>query len=259
VKAVLQARMQASRLPGKVLMAVNGRPIIDYNVERLRRARHIDEVIIATTSEPADDAIAAFCAEHGIRCFRGSEADVLDRLYHCVRAFGLDVMARLTADNPLIDPAVVDGVIEVYLADPERWDYVSNNHPPTWQDGQEVEILPTPVLETAWQEADKPFQREHGSPFIWDQPRRFRVGNVQREEGDAWYHQYRWTLDYAEDFELMKRIYEGLYPAKPTFSTDDLMRWLEEHPEVMRLNSMHAGYVWYDQHRGDLQTIGERS
>jgi spore coat polysaccharide biosynthesis protein SpsF len=172
----------------------------------------------------------------------------------CAYTFHLDVLARFTADNPLIDPAVIDEVIEVYLADTGRWDYVSNNHPPTWQDGQEVEIVSVRALEVAWREADKPFQREHGTPFIWDQPQRFRIGNVHRDD-DRWYHHYRWTLDYPEDFELMRRIYEDLYVQKPDFDTADLMRWLDAHPEVAGVNAMHRGYVWYDQHRDELETV----
>ena len=252
--AILQARMKSSRLPGKVLMPALGRPILSFNVERLRRARTIDRVIVATSDTTEDDAIQKMCEAEGILFFRGSEENVLDRIYRCVRQFGIDVVAKFTADNPLIDPAVIDHVVGFYLAHSDEYDFVSNNHPPTCQDGQEVEVIRTAALEIAWREADKPFQREHVTPFIWDQPERFRLGNVARAD-DQWYHAYRWTLDYPEDYEFIKRVYEELYPRKPEFSMQDLMEFLRQRPDIYAINSNRAGYVWYREHLDNLQTV----
>jgi len=254
MKAILQARMKSKRLPGKVLMPVLGRPIISYNIERIQRAKTIDSVIIAATDSAEDDAIEQFCEREGLQIFRGSEEDVLDRIYRCARDFGLEVFAKFTADNPLIDPAVIDGVIGYYLAAPASYDYVSNNHPPTWQDGQEVEVIRTDALEMAWREADKTFQREHVTPFIWDQPARFRIGNVARPD-DHWYHNYRWTLDYPEDYDFVMKVFEDFYPENANFSTDDLMKLLDERPDIRALNAQHSGYVWYRQHADALHTV----
>lgn len=246
--------MKSSRLPGKVLMPAAGRPILSLNVERLRRARTVDTVVVATSIDPEDDAIESLCRAEGIPVFRGSEDDVLDRIHRCVDHYGWPVFAKFTADNPLIDPAVIDHVIGVFLTDPDRYDYVSNNHPPTWQDGQEVEVIRATVLEEAWRSAGRPFQREHVTPYIWDQPARFRLANVARPD-DRWYHQYRWTLDYPEDYAFIQAVYERLYPSSPDFDTAELMALVDAHPEIHAINASRQGNVWYEQHLDALRTV----
>jgi len=252
--AILRARMQASRLPGKVLLPVLGRPLLSVNIERIRRARTVDRLIVATSEAVEDDAIAALCRDEGVAVFRGSEADVLDRIYQCARRFELVAFAKFCADNPLIDPAVIDQVIGAWLAQPEAYDYVSNNHPPTWQDGQELEVIRTTALEQAWREGRQAFEREHVTSFLWDQPTRFRLANVARPD-DRWYHEYRWTLDFPEDYEFIRHVYEALYPRKPDFGTEDLMALLREYPEIQRLNASRAGYAWYRAHLDALHTV----
>ena len=258
IPAILQARMKSSRLPGKVLMPAVGRPILSLNVERLRRARTLGTVVVATSTDAEDDAIEEVCRAEGIEVFRGSEEDVLDRIYQCVRAYGWPVVAKFTADNPLIDPAVIDHVVNVFLADPDRYDYVSNNHPPTWQDGQEVEVIRTAALEEAWHRGTEPFQREHVTPYIWDQPERFRLANVARND-DRWYHHYRWTLDYPEDYEFVRVVYERLYPSRPDFDTADLMALVDRDPSVHNINANRQGNVWYEQHLDALKTVEKPS
>jgi spore coat polysaccharide biosynthesis protein SpsF len=254
---ILQARMKSSRLPGKVLMPAVGRPILSLNVERLRRARTVSTVVVATSDSPEDDAIDAMCRREDIPVFRGREEDVLDRIYQCAVEYAWPVFAKFTADNPLIDPAVIDRVNDVFLADPGRYDYVSNNHPPTWQDGQEIEVIRTAALEEAWRSASETFQREHVTPYIWDQPARFRLANVARTD-DHWYHRYRWTLDYPADYDFIRTVYERLYPARPDFDTAALMAMLDAHPEIHAINAAHQGSVWYDRHLDALQTIDSR-
>ena len=254
---VLQARMKSSRLPGKVLMTAVGRPLLSLNVERLLRARTVASVVVATSDAPEDDAIESMCHAEGIDVCRGSEDDVLDRIYRCVRDRGWPAFAKFTADNPLIDPAVIDQAIDAFLEAPDRYDYVSNNHPPTWQDGQEIEVIRTSVLEEAWRTADQPFQREHVTPFIWDQPARYRLANVSRED-DGWYHRYRWTLDYPADYDFIRTVFERLYPAHPDFDTAALMALVDSHPDIHAINAGHQGSVWYDHHLDALQTVDRR-
>ena len=155
---------------------------------------------------------------------------------------------------PLNDPAVIDEVVEVFLSAPEAYDYISNNHPPTWQDGQEVEVIRAASLEQAWRESDRGFQREHVTPYIWDQPARYRLANVARPD-DAWYHRYRWTLDYPADYAFVKAVYERLYPTQPDFGTAELMALVDSHPVVHEINAGHKGSVWFDQHLQSLQTV----
>lgn len=250
--------MKSSRLPGKVLMPAVGRPILSLNIERLRLARTVSTVVVATSTDAEDDAIEACCEAEGIAVFRGSQDDVLDRIYRCVAQHGWRVFAKFTADNPLIDPDVIDRVVDVFLQSPDRYDYVSNNHPPTWQDGQEVEVIRASALEEAWRRADQPFQREHVTPYIWDQPERFRTANVARENDD-WYHQYRWTLDYPEDYAFVKAVYERLYPASPRFGTAELMALVAAEPHIHALNASRQGNVWYEQHKDVLRTVGKPS
>jgi spore coat polysaccharide biosynthesis protein SpsF len=250
--------MKSSRLPGKVLMPAVGRAILALNVERLLRARTIASVVVATSDAPEDDAIEELCANERIPVFRGSEEDVLDRIYRCAAHHGWSAFAKFTADNPLIDPAVVDEVVGVFLANPDRYDYVSNNHPPTWQDGQEVEVIRTSALENAWRSADQLFQREHVTPYIWDQPDRFRLANVARAD-DAWYHRYRWTLDYPDDYAFVRTVYERLYPSRPDFGTGELMALVDADPDLHRINAGHRGTVWYDAHVDSLQTVDKQS
>jgi len=252
--AILQARTASTRLPGKVLMPILGRPILSYHIERIRRATTIDRLVVATTENREDEAIQRLCESEGVAVFRGSEDDVLDRIYRCARLHKMGAVATLAADNPLIDPAVLDLVIGFFLAHRGDYDFVSNIQPPTWQDGQEVEVVLTDALEVAWREARKPFRREHVTPFIWDQPERFRLGRVTRED-DRWYRDYRWTLDYPEDYEFIRRVYEELYPAKPDFGTADVMDLLRRKPDIAALNARHAGYAWYHNHPGELRTV----
>ena len=252
--AILQARMSATRLPGKVLMPVLGRPLLSHNIARIRRATTIDRVIVATTDNLEDDAVQRLCESAGVSVFRGSEEDVLDRIHRCMKHFEMEYCAKFTADNPLIDPSVIDQVVGFHQAHPGDYDYVSNNHPPTWQDGQEVEVFSASALEAAWREAKQPFQREHVTPFIWDQPERFRIGNVARAD-DRWYRDYRWTLDYPEDYAFVKAVFEELYPVRPAFTTEDVMDLMNRRPDIYAINANRAGYVWYREHLDALRTV----
>ena len=252
--AILQVRMNSSRLPGKALLPVLGRPLLAYNIERIQQAQAIDRVVVATSSAPADDVIAAHCATWGTPVFRGSQDDVLDRIYRCARHFGMEVFAKLTADNPLIDPGVIDVVVAAFHAGPAPFDYFSNNHPPTWPDGQEVEIIRTAALECAWRESREAFQREHVTVLLWDQPERFRVGNLALGD-DALYRRHRWTMDFPEDYELVRRVFEALYPSHSGFGIEQITALLARQPELGALNQQHKGVVWYDQHQGALQTM----
>lgn len=251
--AILYARMKASRLPGKVLMPACERPLLLLLVERLLRCEALDRIIIATTDTAEDDRLADTCTAAGVSVFRGSEEDVLDRTYRCALAHGLDPVIRFTADNPLIDAPIADRVIRQYLDHPDDYDYVSNNHPPTWPDGEEVEIVRFAALEAAWNEGREPFQREHCTPFIWDQPERFRIANVALDDDRL--HAERWTLDYPEDYDFIRRVYEELYPTNPDFRMGDILSLLDRKPEIRQINAMHAGDVWYSRHAESLRTV----
>ena len=255
ILTVVQARMGSSRLPGKVLLPLAGQPLLVRMVQRVQRAPLAGTVVVATTTEAADDAIAALCATHGLECFRGDALDLLDRHYQAARYYGADVVLKIPSDCPLIDPAVIDEVVRFYLDFAERYDYVSNLHPATFPDGNDVEVMPFMALETAWREARRPLEREHTTPFFWENPDRFRLGNVEWYAGLDYSMSHRWTIDYPEDYDLIKAVYEELYPANPTFGLPDILALLEKRPDLAQLNARYAGVNWYRHHLDELKTV----
>lgn len=205
VVTIIQARMASSRLPGKVLLDLGGQPVLAWAVERCRKARRVDEVVVATTLDPADDPIAALCAERGWPVFRGDQFDVLDRYYQAARRFGAEVIVRVTADCPLIDPAVVDEVLEAF--DSRKVDFAANRLPPpwkrTWPIGLDTEVCSFAGLERAWREAALKHEREHVMPYFYDSPGRFNIYVVEHEPD---YGEMRWTVDTPEDLALLREV-----------------------------------------------------
>lgn len=232
VVAVLQARTSSSRLPGKVLKPILGRPMLALQVERLKRCREIDRLVVATSDGPEDDPIQALCEATGTDCFRGSLNDVLDRVHRAALAFGADHVVRLTGDCPLADPAVIDRLVQFHLTG--GFTYSSNVEPPTWPDGLDAEILTLAALETANAEAEKRSEREHVTPFVRFQPERFPRGNLVHDGPDL--SDLRWCVDGPEDFDLITRIFEALHPKNPDFATAEILALLEENPEMKTCN-----------------------
>lgn len=231
VIAILQARVSSSRLPRKVLAPVLGVPMLFRQVERLRRSKTIDRLIVATSVDPGDDEIVGHCAQEGVDCFRGSLDDVLDRVYRAAASHNPEHVVRLTGDCPLTDPGVLDDVVAFYLAG--KYDYASNAVEPTFPDGLDVEVSRFACLETAWREAQLASEREHITLFIYRRPERFRIGHYKIAPSLA---HLRWTVDEPRDLEFVRRVYEALYPANPAFAMRDVLRYLEEHPEVGGIN-----------------------
>lgn len=241
ILAILQARVTSSRLPGKVLKPLLGAPMLLRQIERLQKAQKIDRLLVATSNEPADDLIEKLCEEHGIGCYRGSLNDVLDRFYQAARAFKPEHVVRLTADCPLADPVLIDDVIGFYLDG--GFDYASNAIEPTFPDGLDVEIFRFSCLERVWRDATLPSQREHVTPFIHQQPLRFKIGHFKSPNDLS---HLRWTVDESKDFELVTMVYEALYPKNPDFSTQDILNLLNRRPELANWNTAHQrneGYL----------------
>jgi spore coat polysaccharide biosynthesis protein SpsF len=234
VGAVVRARMASNRLPGKTLLEAAGKTMLEHTVERLARSRLLGPIVVATTALTEDDDVAGVCHAIGVPCFRGSPDDVLDRVYSCAKHHALEHVAHFGADNPLIDASVCDEILEVYVDG--SWDYVTNNLPPTYPDGQEVEVTSFSALERTWSEAQEQRHREHVLTYIWEHPDRFRIRNVERRPPLA---DERWTLDYPEDYELLRAVFEALHPANPAFGIDDVLAFLDAHPELRALNSAH--------------------
>jgi glutamate-1-semialdehyde 2,1-aminomutase/spore coat polysaccharide biosynthesis protein SpsF len=222
--AIIQARMTSSRLPGKVLADIAGRPMLAHVVERTGQAFRVDRVVVATSDKPSDDPIARFCAEREVLCYRGDEQDVLDRFYRAAQAFGADLVVRITADCPLIDPAVVDRVVEALAP---GVDYVSNCLRTTFPDGLDVEAFRFTALEHAWKLAKRPAEREHVTPYL-RLSGKFTTHGV---ENDIDLSRHRWTVDEPADLDFVRRVYAE-FNGRPCFGMDDVVRLLDRRPDL---------------------------
>ena len=229
IVAFIQAHMSSTRLPGKVLLPIAGRPMLWHVWWRLSQAEALDNVVVVTGDRSSDDPIVRFCAQNDIPCFRGSEDDLLDRYYQAAKAYGADVVVRITADCPLIDPQVVDEVIGVFLKG--GYDCVCTNAPPTFPDGVGAEVFSFEALERAWREAEWQSEREHVTPYIRKHPELFRIGNVTHGEDLS---SMRWTVDEPQDLEFVRAVYEHL--ESMSFGMADVLDVLKRHPELMEIN-----------------------
>lgn len=237
--AIIQARMGSSRLPGKVLMPLADKPALWHVVDRLRQAKEIDQVVIATTDSVKDDAIEAFCNGHKIPCYRGSEQDVLDRYYQAARQFNARTVVRITADCPAIDPQIVDEVVRGYRSGGYALFGLDGEFP----DGLDCVAFSFTALEMAWREARLPSEREHVCPYIINHPERFRVAGYKRFTGLA---HHRWTLDEPEDYAFLSEIFKRLYRPGKHFGHEAVLELLENEPALLEINSQivrNAGYL----------------
>jgi spore coat polysaccharide biosynthesis protein SpsF len=310
--AIIQARMSSSRLPGKVLLDIAGQPMLLRVVERARRAQRLDQVVVATTTDPSDDPIVALCGGRGYPCMRGSQHDVLDRYYQAARLFQADIIVRLTADCPLIDPGLIDltvnGLLGIFgdivgvrygelgaekakysVSDPNSqlatlkshpalrtqhfvppFDFAADRLPPPWGRsypiGLDVEVCTFAALERAWNEATQPYHREHVMPYLYEDERSVHFSSLQPVPHQPQvpagffrvmhlhhvpdYGALRWTVDTAEDLELVRQIYSR-FPGRDDFSWVEVLEMFEREPELSRINAdiRHKNYRDVDERR----------
>ncbi len=233
ILAILQARMSSTRLPGKVLRPLLGRPMLGRQLDRLARSARIDRLVVATSDEAGDDPIWAFCAAEHIGCYRGPLADVLGRYVGAADAFGPAAhIVRLTADCPLTDPTVIDAVIARHLE--TGADYTSNVHERTFPDGLDVEIMTAATLARAGCEAHEASEREHVTQYIYRHPEIFRLAAV-RQDHDL--QALRWTVDRPDDFAFAEAVFAALLPVNAAFGQADVLALLDAHPEIARINA----------------------
>jgi len=249
---VVQARTKSSRLPGKVLLPVLGRTLLELQLERILAATEPFEVVVATTTDPSDRVIFDAARRAGVDCRAGHPTDLLDRHFEVARELRADAVVKIPSDCPLIDPDVIDRVIGRFRR-AEVFDFVSNLHPATYPDGIDVEIMSFAALETAFVEATRSFEREHTTPFIWERPERFRIANVCWETGLDGSMTHRLTLDYPEDYELVLAVYTrlGTSPGR-VFRLSDILSLLAREPAIANLNARYRGVNWYRHHLDEL-------
>jgi glutamate-1-semialdehyde aminotransferase/spore coat polysaccharide biosynthesis protein SpsF (cytidylyltransferase family) len=252
IVVLVQARMGSNRLPAKIIKKVNGKELLIHQVERILNAKTINEVVVITTTKSEDDIIYELCRSYSINCFRGSENDLLDRHYQAAKHYKADFVVKIPSDSPLTDSDIIDDVLSLWINNPKKYDYVSNYHPPTFPDGLDVEGCPIEILEVAWKNATKNHEREHTFPYIWDNPNQFSIGNIINKHGNM-FTSYRWTLDYLEDYYFIKSIFEN-FKNNPNFKMKDVLEYLNENPDIKRINEMHNGVNWY-RNVGELKTV----
>jgi len=235
VKVVIinQARMTSTRLPKKVMKEVLGKPLLEYQIERLQRVKLADQIVVATTINDTDQLIIDLCDRLSISSYRGSEDDVLARYHGAAIEYQADVVVRVTSDCPVIDPQVIDQVIQFYIDAYPKYDYVSNCLGRTYPRGMDTEVFSFKSLDEAFHQATTQPDREHVTPFINLQSNRYSLGQVNYFENRS---EHRWTVDTLEDFELIKRIIETLYLFKPEFSLQDCLELLSQNPEWKMIN-----------------------
>jgi spore coat polysaccharide biosynthesis protein SpsF len=230
VVAFIQARVGSTRLPGKVLKDIAGQTMLERVVSRTERAKLLDKVVVATTTEQADDLIDSLCRKRDWPCFRGSQNDVLDRYYQASLAHQVEVVVRITADCPLIDPGVIDQVVSAFLE--EKPDYASNTLERTYPRGQDTEVMTQSALGRAWRDAREFYQREHVTPYIYQDPSSFRLLSVASEVD---YSHYRWTVDTPEDLSFVRAVYDRM-GTRENFTFRDVLTLLMREPALVEVN-----------------------
>lgn len=231
---ILQARMGSTRLPEKIFKDVLEKPLLAYELERLRRVKNADAVVIATTTNPIDQPIVDFCRLEQVPLFRGSEENVLDRYYQAAKFFSADVIVRICGDCPLIDPQVVEDVISFYKRNYPKFQYVSNTLERTFPRGMDVEVFSFEALENAANLAERAEEREHVTPYIYRHPELFSLGNFAHLANES---HHRWTVDTDEDFQLISKIITALYPQKTDFTLNDILDLFKIHPDWLAINA----------------------
>ena len=241
ILGIIQARMSSIRLPSKVLLDLEGITVLEHVIERVKLAKMIDEVIVATTIKKEDLKIVEICNNIGIKSFCGSEKDVLDRYYQVTKLYKTKHIVRITADCPLIDPRVIDKVIKLHLK--EKVDYTTNTLKETFPDGEDVEIFIFEALNKAWQNAKLLSEREHVTPYIRKHPKIFKLRNLECDKNLS---NKRWTLDNPEDYEFIKVIYKNLYVKNHLFGIVEILEFLNKNPEIETINQQikrNEGYL----------------
>lgn len=228
---IVQARMGSTRLPSKVMREVNGIPLLEYQINRMRKSKLLNELVIATT-RINNKPIIELCKRLGVPFYRGSEEDVLERYYFAAKKYKADIVVRMTSDCPLIDPGIIDEIIQFYLDN--DFDYVSNTQVRTFPRGMDTEVFSMRILEEAFHNAKRDYEREHVTPYLYLNEEIYKVGQYVDLKVD--HSDIRLTVDTPEDFELITQIFEYLYQEDNFFNLNKILRLLEKHPELLEIN-----------------------
>jgi spore coat polysaccharide biosynthesis protein SpsF len=238
---IIQARMSSTRFPGKVLIKLQQKPLLQWMIERVEQCSLVDKVVIATSTCVDDDPISEWCAVNNRTCYRGDLENVLSRFYHAATHFNAQTIIRLTADCPIIDPKVIDE--HIYFYQKHNYDYVSNGPVMTYPDGMGVEVFSYQALKKTYQEATLFSEKEHVTAYIYKHPEVFTLFNMLYKKD---YSGIRITIDYPEDFTLVKNIADALQPTMTSFSLEDIINYIEKNPDILNLNNKHSPNEGYE-------------
>jgi len=242
VIAIIQARMGSTRLPGKVLMEVNGRPLLAYQLDRISKSKKLDKVVVATSTLEKDNAIENFCKDYGVDCYRGSENDVMSRYYECCKQYNPDTVVRMTADCPLIDPEIIDKVVQKFKDD--NVDYCANTVPPEkskFPDGSDIEVFSMKALEMANTEVQDEHRREHVTFQFWQDLNYTSSQYIQNKD----WSNYRITVDYPEDFEVVRCILNVLNKKRTFGNLGEIISIIDSNQEIKAKNAKYYfGQGW---------------
>lgn len=243
---ICQARYASTRLPGKVLLKILGKPLLWYLIKRLEKVKTQNQLIIATSNSNSNQPIIDFLENYDVTYYAGSENDVLDRFYQTSKEFNGDIIVRITADCPLMDPKIIDRGLEIFLGG--NYDYVSNVHPPTFPNGFDIEIFSFKTLETSWKNAKLKSEREHVTPYVYNNPEKFIMKNFTHRMDLS---NYRLTVDTSEDFVVVSKIIEIFHDRWKEFDLEDVMNYLNENPDLLKINAQ------YKRNEGYLKSLRE--
>lgn len=231
IGAIIQARVGSTRLPRKVLRNLCGQPLIWHIYNRVKLSKYIDSIILATTNNIEDNALIDWAIKNNIKYFRGDENDVLSRFYHASKAFSLDTIVRITADDPLKDPEIIDKVIKLFHD--EELDFANNNNPPSFPEGLDVEVFSFNALENAYFNSTEMFEREHVTQYFYHNPNYFKQSSLFNSIDLS---HMRWTIDTEQDWEMIEFIYSKLYHKKRIFMMDEILNLLIKYPNIVNIN-----------------------
>lgn len=233
VVGIVQARCGSNRFPDKIFADISGYPLIWHVINRLKHAKTLDQIVLATTLSPSDDKLYGWALDNNLEVYRGSETNVLNRFLKAAEFVGADVIVRITADDPLKEPTIIDeAVIKFFEGD---IDLVTNNYPPTYPEGLDVEVFSRNALNRAEKESSNPFEHEHVTQYFYRNPKLFKIYNITNNFDLSY---LRWTVDFDVDLEMIRKIYALLFKnAQEIFSLSDVLSVLQKYPEISHINS----------------------
>ena len=248
IAAILQARMSSTRLPGKVMKKILGKPMILLQIERILRAEKLDNLVVATSEHKSDDEIQELCRKNNIDCYRGSLNDLLDRYYKAATEFKVESIVRLTADDPLVDPILIDSMIDKFKS--SQYDLMTNSIFPTYPEGLDLTILSYKILKESWKLANLEYQREHVVPYALEKEDKYNIYHFKQKIDKS---HLRWTVDYKEDLKFIRKVYKKLYKKDKLFLTEDVYTLLETDASLQKINSK------YIRNEGLMKSMEKRS